>query len=151
MQQSIWQFTGQIANGNLTPSDSRCFLTCNNNAPERTTRGGVRPLGKENALLGGRNKMSDLNQRIEAMYQSDKLGAYILVALLWIVVLFVMVMAWPYIPDSGVRIAVVIGAAAVLLFNTAAMLAMLSHYADDKHFIYGLDIQQLDAAKNHPD
>jgi hypothetical protein len=31
------------------------------------------------------------------------------------------------------------------------MLAMLNHYADDKHFIYGLDIQQLDAAKNHPD
>jgi hypothetical protein len=93
--------------------------------------------------------MSDLNQRIEAMYQSDKRGAYILVALLWIVVMFVLIMSWPYIPDNGVRITVLIGAAAVLIFNTASITAMISHYAEDKEFIYGLDIQQLDAAKKH--
>lgn len=91
--------------------------------------------------------MSDLNQRIEAMYQSDKRGAYILVALLWIVVAFVVIMSWPYIPDTSVRIAVLVGAAAVLVFNTASITAMISHYAEDKHFIYALDIQHLDAAK----
>lgn len=93
--------------------------------------------------------MSDLDQRIEALYQNDKRAAYILVALLWIVVLFVVVMSWPYIPDVGVRIVSLIGAAAVLIFNTAAVLAMLSHYAEDKHFIYGLDIKLLDAAKSN--
>ncbi|MBI2718752.1 MAG: hypothetical protein HY245_10125 [Rhizobiales bacterium] len=91
--------------------------------------------------------MSDLNQRIEAMYQSDKRGAWLLVILLWIAILFVLVMTWPYIPDTGVRIVVLIGAAAVLIFNTASIAAMLSHYAEDKEFIYGLDIKHLDAAK----
>jgi hypothetical protein len=92
--------------------------------------------------------MSDLNQRIEAMYRSDVRGAWILVALLWIVVLFVLVMSWPFIPNSGVRTVVVLAAAAVLIFNTASILAMVKHYAEDKHFIYGLDIKHLDEANN---
>ena len=92
--------------------------------------------------------MSDLNQRIEGMYLRDRRAAYILVALLWIVILFVLIMSWPYIPDNGVRIVSLIGAAAVLIFNTAAVMAMLSHYAEDKHFIYGMDIKLLDAANS---
>ena len=93
--------------------------------------------------------MSDLNQRIEAMYQGDRRGAWLLVILLWIVILFVLFMSWPYIPDIGVKIIVAIAAGAVLIFNTASITAMLSHYAEDKDFIYGLDIQHLDAAKKH--
>ena len=92
--------------------------------------------------------MADLNQRIEALYQSDKRNAYILIALLWIVVVFVVIMSWPHIPDSSVRIVSLIGAAAVLIFNTAAIMAMLKHYAEDKHFIYGMDIKMLDAASS---
>lgn len=91
--------------------------------------------------------MSDLNQRIEAMYQSDKRGAWLLVALLWIAILFVLLMSWPYIPDSGVRIVALVAAAAVLVFNTASIGAMVKHYEEDKDFIYGLDIKHLDAAK----
>ena len=45
------------------------------------------------------------------------------------------------------RIVVVIAAAAVLIFNTASMAAMLRHYAEDKRFIYSLDIQHLDTMK----
>ena len=94
--------------------------------------------------------MSDLNQRIEAMYQSDKRGAWLLVALLWIAILFVLFMSWPYIPDSGVRIVVLVAAAAaVLVFNTASIGAMVKHYEEDKDFIYGLDIKHLDAAKQN--
>jgi hypothetical protein len=91
--------------------------------------------------------MSDLDQRIEAMYRSDVRAAWILVAFLWIVILFVLFMSWPYIPDSGVRIVSLLAAAAVLIFNTASITAMVRHYAEDKHFIYGLDIKHLDAAK----
>ena len=93
--------------------------------------------------------MADLNQRIEALYQSDKRNAYILIALLWIVVLFIIIMSWPYIPNSAVRIVSLIGAAAVLILNTAAILAMLKHYAEDKNFIYGSDIKLLDAVKDN--
>jgi hypothetical protein len=92
--------------------------------------------------------MPDLNQRIEAMYRSDVRGAWLLVALLWIVVLFVLIMSWPYIPDSGVRMVVAVAALAVLVFNTASISAMVKHYAEDKDFIYGLDIKHLDATNS---
>jgi len=91
--------------------------------------------------------MADLNERIEAMYRADVRGAWTFVAVLWIVVLFVLFMSWPHIPDGGVRIVALVAAAAVLIFNTASILAMINHYAEDKAFIYGLDIQHLDAAK----
>jgi len=78
------------------------------------------------------------------MYRRDVRGAWVFVILLWVAILFVLIMTWPYIPDSGVRIAVLIGAAAILIFNTASIYAMVKHYAEDKEFIYGLDIRQLD-------
>ena len=37
--------------------------------------------------------------------------------------------------------------AVILLFNTAAILAMLRHYREDRDFMYGLDIKFLDEAK----
>ena len=43
-------------------------------------------------------------------------------------ILFVLIMTWPYIPDSGIKVVVAIAAAAVLIFNTAAILAMVNHY-----------------------
>ncbi len=92
--------------------------------------------------------MSDLKQRIESMYKSDVRGAILLVALLWITILFVLYNTWPFIPDQGIRVVVLIGAAAVLLFNTAAIAAMIKHYREDKDFIYGLDIKNADAMRN---
>jgi hypothetical protein len=93
--------------------------------------------------------MPDLNQRIEAMYRGDVRGAWLLVAILWIVILFVLFMSWPYIPDAGVKTIVLLSAAAVLIFNTASIYAMVTHYAEDKDFIYGLDIKNLDAMRGH--
>jgi hypothetical protein len=91
--------------------------------------------------------MSDLDQRIEAMYRSDVRVAWLMIIALWIVILFVLFMAWPHIPDNGVRIVVVLAAAAVLIFNTASISAMVKHYAEDKHFIYALDIQNWDESR----
>ena len=90
--------------------------------------------------------MSDLNQRIETMYRGDVRGAWMFVVLLWIAVLFVLIMSWPHIPDTGVRIVSLAAAAAVLIFNTASIAAMIKNYAADKDFIYGLDIKMLDEA-----
>ncbi len=89
----------------------------------------------------------DLDARIEAMYRRDVLGARLLVALLWVVILFVLGFSWPHIPDSTVRIIVAIAAFAVLVFNTASVTAMLRNYREDKHFIYALDIRNLDAMR----
>lgn len=88
--------------------------------------------------------MSDKKTRIETMYRNDVRGAWAFVVVLWIAIVFVLAMSWPYIPDSGVRIVALVAAAAVLVFNTASIAAMVKHYAEDKEFIYGLDISHLD-------
>jgi hypothetical protein len=44
-----------------------------------------------------------------------------------------------------VRIVVLVAGALVLVFNTASIFAMLNHYAEDKEFIYGIDIKYTDA------
>jgi hypothetical protein len=92
--------------------------------------------------------MADMKERIEALYRSDVRGSVVLILALWVTVLFVLFMTWPYIPDQGIKFVVAIAAAAVLIFNTAAIIAMVSHYKDDKEFIYGLDIKHADATRN---
>ena len=94
--------------------------------------------------------MSDMQQRIEALYRSDVRGSIVLIVCLWAAVLFVLVMTWPHIPDQGIKVVVTVAAAAVLVFNTAAILAMVNHYKEDKEFIYGLDIKHADATRNRP-
>ena len=92
--------------------------------------------------------MLDLKQRIDALYRSDVRGSVLLIVCLWATVIFVLVMTWPYVPDQAIRIVLAISAIAVLIFNTAAIVAMVSHYRDDKDFIYGLDIKHADAFRN---
>jgi len=91
--------------------------------------------------------MSDLAQRIETMFRRDRLWAWVGVGVLWVSIVAVLVLSWPYIPDKGVRYVALLGAAAVLFFNTAAIAAMINHYVEDKEFIYGLDIRFLDEMK----
>lgn len=92
--------------------------------------------------------MADLKSRIESLYRSDVRGAILMVVVLWITILFVLFETWPFIPDRGIRVVLFVAAAAVLIFNTAAILAMIRNYKVDKDFIYGLDIKHYDAARN---
>jgi hypothetical protein len=133
----------------LTIVNIRRFLRDNKIACCKTkTLGGLVATGKNAGPLG-ETSMSDLNHRIEAMYRSDVRGAWAFVAALWVAVLFVLFMSWPHIPDGGVRIVVLVAAAAVLIFNTASIAAMVKNYAADKDFIYGLDIKMLDETRKN--
>jgi hypothetical protein len=131
----------------LTFVNIRRFLTDNKVAPLQTM-GELAVAGTMASSVGGKC-MADLNQRIEAMYRSDVRGALAFVVALWVAVLFVLLMSWPHIPDVNVRIVVLLAAAAVLIFNTASIAAMLKNYAADKHFIYGLDIKMLDESRKN--
>jgi hypothetical protein len=88
--------------------------------------------------------MPELNQRIETMYKRDVVVAIAFVIGLWFAILFVAYATWSIAPDTGARTLLMIGGAIVLVFNTAAILAMVKHYKEDKDFIYGLDIKHLD-------
>lgn len=91
--------------------------------------------------------MSDLSQRIEAMHKRDVLIAWAFVIGLWLAVIFVALATWNLAPSNGARILLLIAGAVILLFNTAAITAMLRHYREDRDFMYGLDIKFLDEAR----
>ena len=85
-----------------------------------------------------------MRTRIDAMLARDRFMAWIFVALLWITIGFVYFATDQFITDRTLRIVLTIGAASILLFNTASMFAMVKHYQDDRDHIYGLDIKHLD-------
>lgn len=90
---------------------------------------------------------SSLAARIDAMFTRDKLWAFGFVVALWLTIAFVLLAVNPHIPSGGIRIVCWIAAAALLLFNTASITAMVRHYAHDKEHIYAIDIHHLDEAR----
>lgn len=82
------------------------------------------------------------------MFSGDRLWAFAAVITLWATYAFVF---WKLFDgattDQEVIQALAISGGLVLLFNTASILAMISHYKDDKEHIYGLDIHYLDEMK----
>ena len=91
--------------------------------------------------------MVDLNARIEAMHKRDVQVAWAFVIGLWFAIIFVAIATWSWAPNGPARVMLLIGGAIILILNTAAILAMLRHYREDRNFMYGLDIKFLDAAR----
>ena len=85
-----------------------------------------------------------LARRIDRMFARDRAFALGMVALLWVCVGFVYFAVDAHVRDGGIRAALTIGALLLLLFNTASILAMVRHYAEDKAHIYGQDIRHMD-------
>jgi hypothetical protein len=91
--------------------------------------------------------MSELEERIQSMHRSDVRIAWAFVLGLWFAIIFVAIATWSLAPNATARALLLVGGAVILLFNTAAIMAMLRHYREDRDFMYGLDIQFLDAAR----
>jgi hypothetical protein len=89
----------------------------------------------------------DLQSRIERMYSRDRAIALLFVAALWIVIIFVMLAVSSHMGSGTVVTVAWIAACIVGLFNTAAIIAMIRHYAEDKQHIYSIDIRHLDAGR----
>jgi hypothetical protein len=90
-----------------------------------------------------------LEDRIDRMHSRDRLGLIIFVVILWCTMLFALFTIWPVVSVPAIRAILSIACGLVLIFNTAAIVAMLRHYSNDKHFIYGLDLKHLDAMRQH--
>ncbi len=86
----------------------------------------------------------DIRKRIDRMFGYDRIFAWIMVVLLWLTMLYVVFAIDHYITEKTLSVVLYIAAAAVLLFNTASIFAMIAHYRHDKDHIYGLDIRHLD-------
>ena len=81
------------------------------------------------------------------MHKRDVAVAWAFVIGLCFAMLFVAWATWDLAPSGAARLLLLIGGAIVLIYNTAAILAMLRHYREDRDFIYGLDIKFLDEAR----
>ena len=81
------------------------------------------------------------------MHRTDVRIAWAFVIGLWVAMIFVALATWDLAPSGGARILLLIGGAVILVFNTAAIMAMLKHYREDRDFMYGLDIKFLDEAR----
>lgn len=81
------------------------------------------------------------------MHRRDVTVAWAFVIGLWLAIGFVAIATWSLAPSNTARLVLLIGGAVVLIFNTAAIMAMLRHYREDRDFMYGLDIRFLDAAR----
>ncbi len=86
----------------------------------------------------------DIRTRIDRMFGYDRMFAWIMVILLWLTMLYVVFAVDNHITEKSLSVVLYIAAAAVLVFNTASIFAMISHYRHDKDHIYGLDIRHLD-------
>lgn len=89
----------------------------------------------------------DLKSRMQRMFVQDCCMAYVDVVLLWAAILFVLISILQIVHDSNIRLVMYIASTMLLVFNTASVTAMTKHLAEDKEYIYGLDIQNLDANK----
>jgi hypothetical protein len=86
--------------------------------------------------------------RIQRIFSTDRKWAFGAVIALWATYLFVFWEVLPSAHDDNVVTALSVAGVLVLLFNTAAIIAMISHYSHDKAHIYGLDLRYLDAMKS---
>lgn len=86
--------------------------------------------------------------RIQRMYGGDRMWSILAVTILWSIYVFTFVTIVIPHADQNVVMALAIAGGVVLLFNTAAIVAMLKHYSEDKESIYGLDLHYLDMMKN---
>ncbi|WP_417728210.1 hypothetical protein [Roseovarius sp.] len=86
----------------------------------------------------------DITSRIETTYRKDVIFALGFVGVLWLVVLFVLFSIGSHVGGGGIQMVLIVSAALVLLFNTAAIIAMVRHYAHDKDAIYRIDIMHYD-------
>ncbi|MFD1883427.1 hypothetical protein [Paracoccus pacificus] len=91
--------------------------------------------------------MDSLQSRIENMHRRDVMVAWAFIVGLWLAMVFVAISVWPLAPSGAARVVLLIAGAVVLTFNTAAIMAMLRHYREDRDFMYGLDLRFLDEAR----
>ena len=85
--------------------------------------------------------------RIAKKFSGDRSWSLVAVAVLWALYAFVFYEVKDYLGDPQVVWTLAVFGGLVLLFNTAAILAMVAHLSEEREDIYGLDLHYIDLAK----
>ena len=90
---------------------------------------------------------ASVQRQMDSLYKADRWTAIAYVVALLVVLPFIVVAMWDFMPSTEVKL-VLIGAALVLaLYNCASMLALIRNYSDDRDFIYRRDVAHQRLAK----
>jgi hypothetical protein len=95
--------------------------------------------GNKNQKLG-----PALAARAEMMHSRDRWSALLILAALWVTLIYTYVAVPHGFFATPVGLVLLIAAALLLLFNTSSVFAMLRHYREDRDYIYGQDLHHLD-------
>ncbi|MET0640119.1 MAG: hypothetical protein ABWX70_09450 [Hyphomicrobium sp.] len=87
------------------------------------------------------------DSRVAGKFAGDRAWSLVAVAVLWLLYAFVFYEVKDYAGSSEVIWALIIAGGLVILFNTAAIFAMLKHLSEERDDIYGLDLHYLDLKK----
>ena len=85
--------------------------------------------------------------RIAGMFSGDRAWSLVAVAVLWALYAFVFINVKDYLGDPQIVWTLAAFGGLVLLFNTAAIFAMVAHLSEARDEIYGLDLHYIDLAK----
>jgi uncharacterized membrane protein len=85
--------------------------------------------------------------RIGKLFSGDRNWSFVAVIVLWALYAFVFYEVKNYLGTPEVTWTLAAFGALVLLFNTAAILAMVAHLSEERDEIYGLDLHYVDLAK----
>lgn len=90
---------------------------------------------------------SNADPRIASKFSGDRIWSLTAVVTLWALYAFVFYEVKDYVSTPDVFWALAVAGGLVLLFNTAAILAMVAHLSEERDDIYGLDLHYFDLAK----
>jgi hypothetical protein len=96
------------------------------------------PMNKENPKA---------DPRIAKKFSGDRSWSLVAVAVLWALYAFVFYEVKDLLGEPQVVWTLAVFGGLVLLFNTAAILAMVAHLSEEREEIYGLDLHYVDLAK----
>lgn len=85
-----------------------------------------------------------IDPRVDKMFGTDCKWAIVALVAVWALYTFVFYMMRPLLTDDGELVALLASGGLVMLFNAAAIWAMIQHYGEDRAKIYGLDLHYLD-------
>lgn len=85
--------------------------------------------------------------RVASMFRRDCASALFAVVVVWAIYAFTFLTMRPFLDEAGLTVPVAVVGAIVLFLNTAAIVAMIRHYDEDRAAIYGIDIHYLDALR----
>jgi hypothetical protein len=88
-----------------------------------------------------------IDPRVDRMFGKDRLWAVVALVAVWLLYTFVFYILMPHLKDETVMAVLLISGGLVMLFNAAAIYAMVKHYSEDRTHIYGLDLHYLDIMK----